>query len=161
RTAYSPQITGQACNSKDLELQTVWHGLIESHCVSTEVTNRRSEFTSLLVSRVRRRSVLDVATKVAPDRRRIRCATCLPPLSARPFASTVRLARQGGDRPACRPSRLPGGAARRAPRPWREIPSTSRCGLPGPRMCGVRPAVRSGVCPGFCEAFERLSRLRD
>jgi hypothetical protein len=24
---------------------------------------------------------------------------------------------------------------------------------------GVRPAVRSGVCPGFCEAFERLRAL--
>src|SRR5262249_9031047 len=35
--ARSRQITGQPRNSKDLELQTVWHAFIESHCVSTEV----------------------------------------------------------------------------------------------------------------------------
>jgi hypothetical protein len=93
---HCPQIMGQASNSKDLELQPMWHDFIESHCVSTEVTNRPS--------------VLGVATMAARDRRRTRRAPCPLPLSAQPFASTSRLARQGGDRPACRPSRPPGGA---------------------------------------------------
>jgi len=143
----------------------VWHYFIESHCVSTEVTNRQSEFSSPPIMRglrsVNRPSVLSVATMAAPDRRRTRRAPCPLPLSARPFASTSRLAGQGGDRPACRPPRLLGGAARRVLRPWRQIPSTSRCGLLGPRMYGVRPGVRSGVCPGVCEVHERISRLRD
>jgi hypothetical protein len=42
RACCSPQITGRASNSKDLQLQTVWRDFIESHCVSTEVTNDRN-----------------------------------------------------------------------------------------------------------------------